>query len=263
MHCLVLVGAWKLQRGYYSDSSCKELALPKFSTPFNRAVLNKLVSFVHVTHVGVRTWCLTLRRCEPKHQATLVTSCPMSQSARSSEPEPWNQTAVSWRATLCGIFRDTLKRKGMHVFWTWAPFFWTCTCFLDLTGFFFWELGSQKMWGTSLCVFYTLWGYFFGPACICAGPMFFFDSQINCFWARLLFFGPVHLLRGPCLHRVGGNSIVIDAHIGLDVFGPWRLLCWNPHTFFLDLAQGEGNLDTETRCMQEVVDAGEVPVLKQ
>ena len=32
---------------------------------------------------------------------------------------------------------------------------------------------------------------------------------------------------------------------------------------FLDLAQGGGNLDTEARCMQEVVDAGEVPVLKQ
>ena len=73
----------------------------------------------------------------------------------------------------------------------------------------------------------------------------------------------MRLLRGPCLHRVGGNSIVIGAHIGLDVFGPWRLLFWNPHTFFLDLAQGGGNLDTETRCMQEVVDAGEVPVLKQ
>ena len=42
---------------------------------------------------------------------------------------------------------------GMHVFWTWAPFF--CR-FLDLTGFF-WDLGSQKMWGTSLCVFWTLW----------------------------------------------------------------------------------------------------------
>ena len=27
--------------------------------------------------------------------------------------------------------------------------------------------------------------------------------------------------------------------------------------------EGGGNLDTETRCMQEVVDAREVPVLKQ
>ena len=33
--------------------------------------------------------------------------------------------------------------------------------------------------------------------------------------------------------------------------------------FFLGLAQGGGNLDIETRCMQEVVDAGEVRILKQ
>ena len=56
---------------------------------------------------------------------------------------------------------------------------------------------------------------------------------------------------------MGGNSIVIGAHIGLDVFGPWRLLFLNLCMFFLDLAQGGRNLDTETRCMQEVVDAGE------
>ena len=36
-----------------------------------------------------------------------------------------------------------------------------------------------------------------------------------------------------------------------------------PVRVFLDLAQGGGTLDTETRCMQEVADAGEVPVLKQ
>ena len=38
---------------------------------------------------------------------------------------------------------------GMHVFWTWAPFFWTCTCFLDLAGFFSGP-GGAKMWGTCL-----------------------------------------------------------------------------------------------------------------
>ena len=55
------------------------------------------------------------------------------------------------------------------------------TVFLDLYMFFgpnqifFWDLGSQKMWGTCLCVFWTLWGYFFfRPACICAGPRDFF-----------------------------------------------------------------------------------------
>ena len=36
-----------------------------------------------------------------------------------------------------------------------------------------------------------------------------------------------------------------------------------PAHLFWDLVQGAGNLDTETRSMQEVVDAGEVPVLKQ
>ena len=70
----------------------------------------------------------------------------------------------------------------------------------------------------------------------------------------------MHLLRGPCLHRVGGNSIVIGA--GLDVLDLGAFF-FGTRARFLDLAQGGGNLDTETRCMQEVVDAGEVPVLKQ
>ena len=30
----------------------------------------------------------------------------------------------------------------------------------------------------------------------------------------------------------GGNSIVIGAHIGLDVFGPWHLLFLNSYMFF-------------------------------
>ena len=65
---------------------------------------------------------------------------------------------------------------GKHVFWTWAPFSWTRTA-----GFFL-GLGAQKMSGTCLCVFLTWWGYFVGPACICAGPRdFFYDRQINCF----------------------------------------------------------------------------------
>ena len=51
----------------------------------------------------------------------------------------------------------------------------------------------------------------------------------------------------------GGNSIVICAHIGLDVFGPWHLF-FGPAHVFLDLAQGGGNSDIETRCMQEDVE---------
>ena len=73
----------------------------------------------------------------------------------------------------------------------------------------------------------------------------------------------MHLLRGPCLHRVGGNSIVIGAHIGPVVFWTLAPSFLEPVHVFLDLAQGGGNLDIETRCMQEVVDAGEVRILKQ
>ena len=46
------------------------------------------------------------------------------------------------------------------------------------------------------------------------------------------------------------------AHMGLDVFGPWRLLFFEPLHVFLDLVQGGRNVDIETICMQEVVDAG-------
>ena len=112
------------------------------------------------------------------------------------------------------------------------------------------------MWGTCLCVFWTLWGIFFGPACICAGPREFFSTaKLIVSELGFLFFGPVRLLPGPCLHRVEGGKL----HC-------YRRSHWaGSRARFFDLAQGGGNLDTETetRCMQEVVDAGEVPVLKQ
>ena len=118
--------------------------------------------------------------------------------------------------------------------------------------------GTKNAWDVHVCFLLPVGIFFFGPACICAGPRdFCFQPQIIWF----LFFGPVHLLCGPWLHRVGGNSIVICAHIGLDVFGPWRLFL--TCTCFFDMAQGGGNLDIEPRCMQEVVDGGEVRILKQ
>ena len=112
---------------------------------------------------------------------------------------------------------------------------------------------GPNMQGTCLCVFWTQWGYFFGPACICAGPRGLFSTaKLIVSELGFLFFGPVHLLPGPCLHRVGG-----ELHC-------YRRSHWaGSRARFFDLAQGGGNLDTETRCMQEVVDAGEVPVLKQ
>ena len=156
------------------------------------------------------------------------------------------QTAVSWRATLCGIFRDTLKRKGMHVFWTWAPFFWTCKCFLDLTGFFL-ELGSQKMWGTFLCVFWTLWGYFLGTCMyLCWTQGIFFST------AKLIVSELGFCFLDPCTCFVDLASIGWGGKLHCYRRSHWAGCFWTlapsllePAYVFLDLAQGEGNLDTE------------------
>jgi hypothetical protein len=62
----------------------------------------------------------------------------------------------------------------------------------------------------------------------------------------------------------GGNSIVIGVFIGLDIFGPWRLAPFflTRTRVFLDVTQGTGNLDIETRCIQEIIDAGKIRILK-
>ena len=56
-------------------------------------------------------------------------------------------------------------------------------------------------------------------------------------------------------HRDGGHW----AGYFLDLGAFFRWTC----TWFLGLAQGGGNLDIATRWMQEVVDAGEIRILKQ
>ena len=105
---------------------------------------------------------------------------------------------------------------------------------------------------------------FFGPACICAGPSFFFStaklsvSELDlCFLDR-------------CTCFVDLASIGWGGELHCYRRSHWAGCFWTlapsflePVRVFLDLAQGGGNLDTETRCMQEVADAGEVPVLKQ
>ena len=99
------------------------------------------------------------------------------------------------------------KKHGMHVFWTWAPFFWTCTCFLDLTRIFFGPRVTKNVGDLPMCFLDPVGIFFVDLHEFVLDPRnFFCDSQINCFWARSLFFGPVHLLRGPCLHRVGGTG---------------------------------------------------------
>ena len=92
-----------------------------------------------------------------------------------------NYCAISYRTCkqLTESHEHGIIKNGMHVFWAWAPLFWTCTCFLDLAGFFFWTWGHKKCRGRA-CVFSGPCGdIFFGPACICAGPRAIFLRQPN------------------------------------------------------------------------------------
>ena len=56
------------------------------------------------------------------------------------------------------------KKHGMHVFWTWAPFFWTCTCFLDLTRIFFGPRVTKKCGGLAYVFSGPCGNIFCGPA---------------------------------------------------------------------------------------------------
>jgi len=116
-------------------------------------------------------------------------------------------------------------------------------CFLDPVGiYFFW---------TFMCCMYLCWtqGIFLDSQIIVSDIGFFFLVPCTCFvdLASVGSGGKLHCYRRS--HWAG-------------CFGPWRLLFWNRARFF-GPGTGWGNLDTETRCMQEVADAGEVPVLKQ
>ena len=121
----------------------------------------------------------------------------------------------------------------MHVFWTWAPFFWTCTCFLDLTIIFLGPRVTKNVGDLLVCFLDPVGIFFLDLHVFVLDPGEFFST------AKLIVFELGFCFLDPCACFVdlasigwGGNSIVIGAHIGLDVFGPWRLLCWNPHTFF-------------------------------
>ena len=128
---------------------------------------------------------------------------------------------------------DIIVHLGMHVFWTWAPFFWTCTCFLDLTSFFFGPTITKNVGDLLVCFLDPVGIFFLDLHVFVLDPGEFFST------AKLIVFELGFCFLDPCACFVdlasigwGGNSIVIGAHIGLDVFGPWRLLFWNPYTFF-------------------------------
>ena len=133
------------------------------------------------------------------------------------------------------------------------PFFGSVQYMFSNLAVFFWTWGHEKC-GRLACVFPgPCDDNFYGPGWIWLDlKEFFWTERGIYFWHRFLFFGPVHLLCGPCFHRSGRD---LHCYMRWMLFGPW---C----TCFFDLSQGRGNLDSATRCVQEVV-AGETRILKQ
>ena len=115
-------------------------------------------------------------------------------------------------------------------------------CFLDPVGIFFLDLhvfvlDPGEFFSTAKLIVFEL-GFCFLDPCAC------FVDLASIEW--------------------GGNSIVIGAHIGLDVFGPWRLLFWNPYMFFWTWHRAGGILILrQNSCKKLLMPAGEVPALKQ
>ena len=120
-------------------------------------------------------------------------------------------------------------------------------------------------WGHEKCV---------GRACVFSAPcgdIFFLDLHVfvldpGIFVSSPKLFGFCFL--DPCTCFVdlgsigwGGTPLLYALTLGL-MFLDLGAFFLPAHVFF-DMAQGGGNLDIEPRCMQEVVDGGEVRILKQ
>ena len=105
----------------------------------------------------------------------------------------------------------------MHVFWTWAPFFWTCTCFLDLTRIYFGPRVTKKCGDLLVCFLDPVGIFFLDLHVFVLDPGKFFST------AKLIVSELCFCFLDPCTCFVdlastgwgGGNSIVIGA--GLDV----------------------------------------------
>jgi hypothetical protein len=76
---------------------------------------------------------------------------------------------------------------------------------------FLWTWGYKKCRGRA-CVFSGPCGniFFWTRMFLCWTQGHFLDHQINCFWARFLFFGPCTCFVDLASIGWGGNSIVID-----------------------------------------------------
>ena len=129
---------------------------------------------------------------------------------------PVGISLIIWKGLAFSKMLNSRRGRWREKFGRGCMFFGPGHHFLDLYMFFgpgriFLGTWGHKKCGGRACVFSGPCGDIsFVTACPCAGPReCFLDSQItvyNCFWPRFLFFGPVHLLHGPCLHRVEGET---------------------------------------------------------
>ena len=133
---------------------------------------------------------------------------------------------------------------GMHVFWTWAPFFWTCTCFLDLTRFFFGPKVTKNVGDLLVCFLDPVGIFFLDLQVFVLDPGNFFST------AKLIVSELGFCFLDPCTCFVDLASIGWGGAPLLLALG-WMFWTLAPSflepVYFLDLAQGGGNLDTETR----------------
>ena len=67
-----------------------------------------------------------------------------------------------------------LFEEGMHVFWTWALFFWTCTCFLDLTIIFLGPRVTKNVGDLLVCFLDPVGIFFLDLHVFVLNPVFFF-----------------------------------------------------------------------------------------
>ena len=111
-----------------------------------------------------------------------------------------------------------------------GTFFWTCTCFLVLAGIILGPRVAKNVGDLLVCFldpvfFFDLHVFVLDPGIVFSTTKLIVSELGFCFWTR----APASWTLPP---EGGGNSIVIGARIGLDFFGPWRILFWHPYAFF-------------------------------
>ena len=119
----------------------------------------------------------------------------------------------------------------MHVFWTWAPCFWTCTCFLDLTRIFFGPSVTKKCGDLLVCFLDPVGIFFWDLHIFVLDPGNFFST------AKLIVSELNFCFLDPCtcfvdLASIGWGGELHCYRRWAGCFGPCRILFWNPCAFF-------------------------------